>query len=967
MLDWLPPEIQDHVLKSLPLLEAATLLGGLVILFFLYLLYKMLRLSLRLSNRRRAIENPLKKNPFMEHIEVTTKWLGAAIHISGFRHRYNQHVYSWHRVFNVRGLRTSGTFALELKQVFVELCIAPYHNPQQANFYKVYAQELHGNNRPVWNFLRFGKKRHDTLVLAILGAPGSGKTTLLQHIAVTFAANKQRQYHLLPLVPILLFLPNHVQQIIADEYSTRNTPPMLHKLVYKHFNNTEKYPYLNPPPRWFAQQLKKGKCLVLLDGLSEVADLKQRQTVSAWIEKQIHLYPRCQFIITARPQGYLSAPVKGAHILEVQPFNAAQVQQFVEAWYLANELSAKGGKIDNDVRHRAKQGARELLERLPKMPTLSAVAENPLLLTLIAMLHRYHEQLPGRWVELYAEICELLLGSWQQGKKRPEALTAAQKRVALQPLAAEMMFKKIRDIHTDDALRLITEPLQRVGLVGESVAYFLKHLQDSSGLLLEHETGRWRFAHLTFQEYFAAAHFLEPKTNQDWNELVNDSWWHETLGLYAAQRDATPLVQACLTNDSTTALMLAASCLEEPLELDGEVRRQVETRLIDNLESSDPQLRQLAAEVKLNQRLRSLKRLDEQREIDLSYITCAEYQLFLDESRAQEKYYQPDHWTEYSFPNGTAQQPICGVRAEDAEAFCEWLTERQGGNVRYRLPQPAEAKAYPAATATYATWCQLKYEKNDIYSLIWLTKTDEQRIYGLLKNVSNLPFSSGYALANVHTLDSAINLALTKLRVYQALGLALNLDLEIASHLLSEIDLAFAHEIAYSRAPVSAHTRFQAGAIAVTSVLALGLALNYAHVQNNYFIYAAILETDFLTVQQHVQAMQAESNPVYQQLLGALLSDLMACVTATHSLELRQAWRKYTARVAETLWRGYDKLEQQYYARSWLQRLLHRRPNYGQEKKFMLNLHRWLRIVVAREECQLPAWEGIRIVRQRKL
>jgi energy-coupling factor transporter ATP-binding protein EcfA2 len=965
MLDWLPPEIKDHILKNLPLLEAATLLGGLVILFFLYLLYKMLRLS----NLRRSFKNPLKKNPFMEHIEVSTKWLGAAIPLSGFRRRYNQHVYSWHRVFNVRGLRTSGTFALELKQVFVELCLAPFHNPQQqAHFGPVYAQELHGNTRSVWKILRFGKRHPDTLVLAIIGAPGSGKTTLLQHIALTFAANKQRQYHLVPLVPILLFLPNHVQQLIADDSPTRNTPPMLHELVYEHFNNTEKYPYLNPPPRWFAQQLKKGKCLVLLDGLSEVADLKQRQTVSTWIEKQIHLYPRCQFIITARPQGYLSAPVEGAHILEVQPFNAAQVQQFVEAWYLANELSAKGGKIDNEVRHRAKQGARELLERLPKMPTLSALAKNPLLLALIAMLHRYHEQLPEQWVELYAEICELLLGSWQQGKNIPEALTAAQKRVALQPLAAEMMFKKIRDIHTDDALSIITEPLQRVGLEGESVTYFLKHMQDSSGLLLEHETGRWRFAHLTFQEYFAAAHFLESKPNQDWNELVNDSWWHETLGLYAAQGDVTPLVQACLSNDSTTALMLAASCLEEPLELDGEVRRQIETRLIEHLESSEPQLRQLAAKVKLNQRLRTLTRLDEQRDIDLSYITCAEYQLFLDESRAQEKYYQPDHWTEYTFPNGTAQEPICGVRAEDAEAFCDWLTERQSGNMRYRLPQPAEAKAYPAATATdkeLATWCQLKYEK--IYSLTWLTKTDEQRIYGLLKNVSHLPLSSGYALANVYTLDSAINLALTKLRVYQALGLALNLDLESASHLFSEIDLAFAHEIAYTRAPISVHTRFQASAIAVTSVLALGLALNYAHVQNNDFIYAAIQENDFRTVQQHVQAMQAEYNPVYQQLLGALLSDLTACVTATHSQELRQAWRKYTARVAETLWRGYDKLEQHYYARSGLQRLLYRRPNYGQEKKFMLNLHRWLRIVVAREEGQLPAWEGIRIVRERKL
>ncbi|HEC84868.1 MAG TPA: NACHT domain-containing protein, partial [Thioploca sp.] len=576
---------------------------------------------------------------------------------SGFQRSYNQHVIYEHRVFNVRGLRTMGTFTLELEQVFVELRIAPAANPNQLTNDLVSAKELAGN-RPIWAFLRFNNKPyHDkTRVFAVIGAPGCGKTTLLQHIALSFASQQHRRYGLSAYIPLLLFLRHHVQTIVEQA-------PALADLAHAHFSDIEKYPNLNPPPGWFAQQLKSGKCLILLDGLDEVADLEQRQAVSRWVEQQIINYPRCRFILTSRPQGYLTAPLEQANVLEVQPFKAEQVQQFVHAWYLANEVTSFGGKLDDGVRNKAKQEADDLLQRLRKTPTLSALTVNPLLLTMIAMVHRYRGQLPGRRVELYAEICDVLLGHWRQAKGIQDNLTAAQKRVVLQPLARQMMYSNLRDIPINEAMQIINGPLKRVGLVDEEAAQtFLSDVQASSGLLLESEQGVWRFAHLTFQEYLAAAHFVEQQTALDWNEVVNNSWWHETLRLYAAQADATPLVQACLDNNRVTALTLAADCLDEARELDAMVRSQVEIHLIDNLESDEPQRRQLAAEVRLSQRLKSLQRVDEHREIDLAYITCAEYQLFLDEKRAEGEYYQPDHWTEYTFPNGTAQEPIRGVR-----------------------------------------------------------------------------------------------------------------------------------------------------------------------------------------------------------------------------------------------------------------------------------------------------------------
>jgi hypothetical protein len=88
-------------------------------------------------------------------------------------------------------------------------------------------------------------------------------------------------------------------------------------------------------------------------------------------------------------------------------------------------------------------------------------------------------------------------------------------------------------------------------------------------------------------------------------------------------------------------------------------------------------------------------RIDENSYIDDTLVTCAEYQLFIDEMREQGKYYQPDHWISYQFPEGAAREPILGVLSSDAAAFCEWLTQREDGRWLYRTAYTAEAMAYP--------------------------------------------------------------------------------------------------------------------------------------------------------------------------------------------------------------------------------------------------------------------------------
>ncbi|WP_445250736.1 SUMF1/EgtB/PvdO family nonheme iron enzyme [Microcoleus sp. OTE_8_concoct_300] len=101
-----------------------------------------------------------------------------------------------------------------------------------------------------------------------------------------------------------------------------------------------------------------------------------------------------------------------------------------------------------------------------------------------------------------------------------------------------------------------------------------------------------------------------------------------------------------------------------------------------------------------------LLRIDENVHIDMSYITCAEYQLFIDEKLKADEHCQPDHWKSYRFPPGDAQKPITGVRSSDAKEFCEWLTQQQSAPIfKYRLPTVAEVKEHPVTEKQVGGWC----------------------------------------------------------------------------------------------------------------------------------------------------------------------------------------------------------------------------------------------------------------------
>lgn len=654
---------------------ARTLTQNPLLVIFLILGYEILLFVLRFTGKIwQQLEAPLAER-IAQWLTLRTQEL-----TSRYYRRYCQYLVSEHQVFDVKGLSTRTAHDLALEQVFVDLHIQPVPSHQVSADPLHQSPSLQGTHT-IWDYLSTPTLAN--LHLVVLGAPGSGKTTLLKHLALTLAQPKTtpRRRGMRHMFPILLFLRDHAHAI------TDQSDFSLADAVREHIQRTWQQ---SIPATWIHRQLERGHCLVLLDGLDEVADNSMRQLVVAWVQRQLIAQSSNRFVLTSRPYGYRDHPLEGVTVLDVQAFTLEQVGRFVENWYLANEFKS-WGKDDLSVQLHAHEGTRDLLQRLRQAPALLALAVNPLLLTMIATVHRYRSSLPGKRVDLYAEICEVFLGKRYEARGITQDLSPAQKQQVLQSLAYALMQRGTLEMSREEAKVVIAPTLALVS-TQLSPTDFLELIENTSGLLLERDPGIYSFVHQTFQEYLAAVHIKEEGLEQVLVDQVTKNWWHETIRLYCAQTDATTLILACLASNPLTAelLALAFECDSEKLK----IRPPAQTRLnaVLELRAADPDLerQRIIAQALLARRIRQMIHLHQGIYIDRSLITCAEYQVFLDEQRSQGAYYQPDHWPSSSFPEGLQRSPVLGVRKSDAEQFCTWLTARDGEGWQYRLPNHKE-------------------------------------------------------------------------------------------------------------------------------------------------------------------------------------------------------------------------------------------------------------------------------------
>lgn len=588
--------------------------------------------------------------------------------MSRFGKRYQEFVLSAMRFVDLKGLATVGPFTPELDEVFIDVSLVPMepHNVRADLLADVPVERT--VRHALWDFLGAQQPR----VLAVIGVAGSGKTTLLRHTARRICRTTDRRRS----VPILLFLRDQVSSIVAD----RDVPlPVLIRGTLGRYGDEE-------PPGWFEQRLCEGDCVVLLDGLDEVARPAERRAVSSWVESQIRQYPKNDYVIASRPHGYKAAEIDGADVLQVRCFTPEQVTHFVRGWYRAVERRSTGD-AGADVEARATVGGDDLLDRLRKAPGLYELTVNPLLLTMIANVHRYRGTLPEKRAELYAEICQVFLWRRQEAKKLPVEMDGDKKERLLALLAFTMMDRRVRDLAHGEIVEAIESALRRVS--GQhTVDDFLADV-GYNGLLIERENRLYAFAHHTFQEYLAAVHLRDQGMTGVLPMLVEDSWWRETTLLYATRSDSDLIIRACLDSDSVTALALAFDCAEHAREIAPELRARLDELLESSFEpGTESHRRRLMTRVMVSRHLSKLIPVGDTGRICARPATMAIYQLFAMDTQRE----MPADSLSFMV---AADTPMVGVPESTASAFVCWVNEVTGGEPGYRLPTCAEC-AEPA-------------------------------------------------------------------------------------------------------------------------------------------------------------------------------------------------------------------------------------------------------------------------------
>ncbi|MCP4647347.1 MAG: hypothetical protein GY852_06370, partial [bacterium] len=233
----------------------------------------------------------------------------------------------------------------------------------------------------------------------------------------------------------------------------------------------------------------------------------------------------------------------------------SDIERFVHDWY--------GARIKN--KRELKLHADDLVRILsdPDSKAIRELAENPLLLTIICLVHRIDAVLPDERVVLYQKCTETLLNTWHAWRTRTEHRPRRNKderrnRARMEAIAYWMHClidekeEKLRTVVSfEDITNFLTEYIEKMERSHRGKPFllaeeFLGFVKDEAGLLIEVGEGKYSFVHLTFQEYLAATHLRKSGEMGGmevvWTFIENrcrESRWHEVIRLLTGALERT--------------------------------------------------------------------------------------------------------------------------------------------------------------------------------------------------------------------------------------------------------------------------------------------------------------------------------------------------------------------------------------------------------------------------------------------
>ncbi len=373
----------------------------------------------------------------------------------------------------------------------------------------------------------------------VLGDPGSGKTTLCRFasVALTGAASIEGLDVAEDVLPLFLPFREYVRErrenkkLSIIDFLTEQAGAQLQVNVSESF---------------LQEALDDGRAILLLDGLDEVGSVAERESMRGSIQGFCGQYPKVAALLTSRIAGYNEAPLsqEGADAfmhLTIVPFDHDDLRQFVTHWYAAREPT------DPLARDR---GVADLQAVLDAGPHVRELARNPMLATLVALVHRYEAHLPGERAALYDICVKTFLDTWPEARRKTfQEIDSRLQRVYLETLAYRMQCSRSHDYRDvtveraqliDDLIEILSRhegssasPEETRGLVERWVQF----LEKGSGLLVEQRPGVFSFFHLSLMEYLAARGLNQAEIPEDTlAERFDNPVWREVCLLAVGDR-----------------------------------------------------------------------------------------------------------------------------------------------------------------------------------------------------------------------------------------------------------------------------------------------------------------------------------------------------------------------------------------------------------------------------------------------
>lgn len=366
--------------------------------------------------------------------------------------------------------------------------------------------------------------------LSIIGPPGAGKTTLLRKMGLEALKSEQETGFQHTCLPIWIDLKKVTEATVS----------------FQNYIAQELGAFDFPESEKIAENaLKKGRFLILFDGLDEVPS-NSRHKVLDRIESFVEHHGKNRYVISCRAAAYRS-PSPGFREITLGGNGEEQIKSFIYNWF------ASGDEGDAE----AAETCWKSLQRADNV-AVRELAQTPLLLTFLCLVYSRSFTFSGNRSILYHQGLRILLQKWFEEKRIAKKTIYEGLHIELEEkLLAEIAYEGFK---TDNLLftkanlvKHIREFLSRElnapsSLSGETI---LDAIVIQQGILVEQSEGIYSFSHLTFQEFLTAKYIHESYTNQALSEMVrlhaNDKRWEEVFLLIAGLKyDETNVINLLL-------------------------------------------------------------------------------------------------------------------------------------------------------------------------------------------------------------------------------------------------------------------------------------------------------------------------------------------------------------------------------------------------------------------------------------